>query len=332
MRCHGRAPRLPRVWIGTIVSPSPLILRQMPLSTDNHFPLRDGRVVGVAECGDPAGLPVFYCHGLLSSRLEIAAAPIVAAAERVGVRLIAMDRPGIGESSTKLHRTILDWTLDLADLAGGLGHERFAVLGVSGGAPYAIAAALRVPERLRAVGAVAGLAPLGASGLLGLMAPRARRMLRAGRWLPRLLDRPLAKLADDLARSPETVASRYERELPDADRAVLAEPVWREAFTAAWREAFRRGIEGPKQDLTLAARSWGYRLTDVRVPVNLWFGGADRIVPPAMARFLADRLRLTESRSYPTEGHLSLIAHRAESILADLVRATSRGRAAVSPA
>ena len=296
----------------------------MLLSSDNHFPLRDGRVVGYAECGDPTGLPVYYCHGLPSSRLEIASEGIAAAAERAGVRLIAVDRPGIGESSTRLQRTIPDSTLDLADLADGLGHERFAVLGVSGGAPYALAAALRIPERLRAVGVVSGLAPLAGTGLRAVMTPRARRMLWVARWLPGLLDRRLRGVADALERHPESVMTAYERELPEVDRAVVADPSWRQALTGAWREAFRRGVDGPKQDLMLAARPWGFRLDDVRIPVNLWFGGADRVVPPVMGRFLADGLRFTESRLYPAEGHLSLIVRRAESILSDLVRATAR--------
>ncbi len=299
----------------------------MLLSTDNHFPLRDGRVVGYADCGDPTGLPVYYCHGLPSSRLELATDAIADAAVRAGVRLIAMDRPGIGESSTKVQRTIPDSVLDLADLADGLGHERFAVLGVSGGAPYALAAARRMPERIRAVGVVAGLAPLAGTGLRATMPPRARRTLWAARWLPGLLDRRLRRVAEDLERDPASVMAAYERDLADADRAVVAEPLWRVALTTSWREAFRRGIEGPKQDLMLAARPWGFRLDEIRVPVNLWFGGADRIVPPAMARYLVDRLRLTEARSYPAEGHLSLLVRRTESILSDLVRAAARHRA-----
>lgn len=303
----------------------------MQLATDKHFPLRDGRIAGYAECGDPAGLPVYYCHGLPSSRLEIALEPVAAAAERAGVRLIAADRPGIGESSAKLHRTILDWPLDLADLAAGLGHQRFGVLGVSGGAPYAIATAFRLPERVMACGVVAGIAPLSVSALRRDLAPRARRMLRLARWLPWLLDRPLERMAEALARSDGSGLAEYLGDLPEVDRVVVADPTWRNALAGAWREALRRGIDGVKQDLMLAARSWGFRLDQVRMPVNLWFGGADRNVPPAMGRYLADHLPLTESRVYPAEGHLSLIAGRADAILRDLVQAANRNRISRAP-
>ncbi len=129
--------------------------------------LRDGRWLGFAEYGDPQGIPLFAFHGTPGSRLMVQAAD--ASARAGGVRVIAPDRPGFGLSSRRAGRRIGDWPLDVAELADALGIARFGVVGVSGGGPYALACAWRLPERLTVVASVSGVAPMaGAAGLAGL--------------------------------------------------------------------------------------------------------------------------------------------------------------------
>src|SRR5688572_28104051 len=117
--------------------------------------LSDGRKVGIAEFGAPAGRPVVYCHGFPASRLEARLAH--EAAKEVGARLIALDRPGYGLSDFQPGRRIGDWPRDVVEAADALGVQRFAMLGVSGGAPYALACAALLPERITALGVVCGL-------------------------------------------------------------------------------------------------------------------------------------------------------------------------------
>src|SRR5438046_6812360 len=120
--------------------------------------LRDGRRLGYCEHGVRAGKPILYFHGWPGSRIEAQlAAP---AARRYNARLIAVDRPGFGMSDFKAHRTLLDWPADVAELADTLGLDRFAVAGVSGGGPYALACARRIPDRLTSVIVVCGLGPM----------------------------------------------------------------------------------------------------------------------------------------------------------------------------
>ncbi|MBC7801768.1 MAG: alpha/beta fold hydrolase, partial [Gemmatimonadaceae bacterium] len=115
--------------------------------------LPDGRAIAVEEYGDPAGLPVLYFHGWPASRLEAGLIP------ELPVRLLAFDRPGYGRSSPQPGRTLLDWPRDVAEVADRLGLDRFHVVGLSGGAPYAVACAYAIPDRVRGMALVCPVPP-----------------------------------------------------------------------------------------------------------------------------------------------------------------------------
>ena len=132
----------------------------MAIQADRTIRLPDGRTLGYAETGDPQGTPVLHFHGSPSCRLDATAPEFDAIAERLGVRVLALDRPGVGLSDPKPNRTILDWPADVLGFAEAVGLSRFSALGVSGGAPYAAACALRIPHRLRSVGIACGVAPM----------------------------------------------------------------------------------------------------------------------------------------------------------------------------
>jgi pimeloyl-ACP methyl ester carboxylesterase len=119
--------------------------------------LPDGRLLDYAEWGDPSGQPLIYCHSFPGSRAEgrLGDQP----AKHAGVRVIAPDRPGMGLSDFQPGRALVDWPDDVGHLADALGLERFAVLGISGGSPYAAVCAWRLPQRLTDVGIVSGIGP-----------------------------------------------------------------------------------------------------------------------------------------------------------------------------
>jgi pimeloyl-ACP methyl ester carboxylesterase len=121
--------------------------------------LRDGRTIGYVEYGKPNGRPLFYFHGHPGSRFEVRF--LQEQAEENGVRLVGVDRPGLGLSSYKAGRSILDWPDDVSELADFLQIKFFSVVGFSGGGPYALACAFRIPSRLIACGIVSGVGQTG---------------------------------------------------------------------------------------------------------------------------------------------------------------------------
>ena len=140
---------------------------QQESSTQRYITLPDGRRLAYAEYGDPLGIPVVYCHGFPGSRLE--AALFHDTAKQGGVRVISADRNGLGDSDYLPNRTMLDWPDDVAAMADALGLDRFHLLGVSGGGPYALACAYRIPERLKGLALVCPLGPLDQPDLLWAM-------------------------------------------------------------------------------------------------------------------------------------------------------------------
>ena len=124
---------------------------------NQQIPLKDGRKLGYAECGNLKGKPVFYFHGTPGSRFECNI--LTEAANSIGARIIVADRPGFGLSDFKKGRQLLDWPNDVTELANNLGIDRFAVMGLSGGGPYAAACAFKIPERLKAVAMVSSAYP-----------------------------------------------------------------------------------------------------------------------------------------------------------------------------
>lgn len=278
---------------------------------DRRLTLRDGREIAYCVAGPADGLPVFLFHGIAESRFMVS--PDAASLERLGIRLIAVDRPGVGGSSYRRRRTILSWADDVAALGDHLECRTFAVLGRSAGVPYALACAYALPERVTAATVVSGVGPPTldvAKAVFGTQFWKlalglrfAPLVMRAGLWLtfhaagwyvrPRLgrfLDRHVAHL-------------------PEADRATLANPELRDVRLRSMTESFSSGPRGLYQDLSLLVRRWGFNPADIRVPVRLWHGEADNIVSVAFGRLLASRLPDCEAHFLPDLGHYLLFSH-----------------------
>lgn len=287
------------------------------MEREHRLRLADGRIVTCLELGDAGGSPILYFHGYPGSRLEGRLA--ADAARRHGLRILAPDRPGFGESTFLPGRTIGAWAADVAELADRFELARFAVVGISGGGPYALACAARIPGRLSRVAVVGALGPLACE-------PRiTREMVRLNRLALALAARSpfLARLAVEFAVQwlrwhPERRLAHMMATAPPADRRVLADPGYRALFVESTAEALRQGGRGAALELTLLARPWDFRLQEVPITVQIWQGLADNIVPAASARHLAAMLPASECHFLPDEGHFSLIVRHLDAVLADL--------------
>ena len=258
--------------------------------------LRDGRWLGYADCGPSLGLPLFFFPGMPGSRLL--AGPAEAAAERFGIRMVALDRPGIGLSDPKPERTIRDTASDVAELADILELDRFVVMGVSAGGPHALACASEMPHRVSRVALVSSVAS--AAGGAG-----------PGEGTPASALRRAAQRAGEGGGRPPPGFMLREIDLasPPSDRRILARPDVRAQFVAAGEEAFRFGTQAVREEGRLTAGAWGFLPADVTVDVQLWHGEEDVTVPVEMARALAASLPRCHATFVPGAGHLWYFEH-----------------------
>ena len=277
--------------------------------------LRDGRILGFAVYGDPDGKTGFYLHGFPGTRLEARIAD--AAATRLGIRIIAPDRPGFGLSDFKPGRTIADWTDDLVEAADALGIGRFPVIGLSGGGPYAAACALRIPHRLTSVAIVSSMGPVHIPGATNGMGRQSQVFFALARRLPWITHPAMWWLGRQARRDVGRLLDRMSAGLPAADRAILARPEVRAGLQDDIAEAFRHGSRGAAWELSLLTRPWGFRPEEIQMEVHLWHGEADVSVSPSMGRYLATAIPNCHARFYPGEGHL-LAVDRMEEIQAAL--------------
>jgi pimeloyl-ACP methyl ester carboxylesterase len=234
------------------------------------------------------------------------------------VRIIAADRPGCGLSDFQPNRRIVDWPNDVIDLVDALGVDRFAIVGVSGGGPYALACAWKIPQRLTAAGVVCGLGPISESWALRDMLWSRRLVFSLARQAPWLLLLFAAVFESVLRRRPTVILSMITRTPVLPDRQVLVRPEVGRAVLASIRESIRKGPRGILHELSLYTQHWDFRPEEIALTVDLWHGEADPIVPVAHARSLMKQLPQVRPVILPGEGHFSLPINHMGSILTAL--------------
>jgi pimeloyl-ACP methyl ester carboxylesterase len=258
--------------------------------------------------GDPHGTPLFYFHGWPVSRLS--GKVYDSLAKQMHIRIISPDRPGFGLSEYKADRTLLDWPDDVVTIADHLHIRKFAIMGVSGGGPYAAVCAYKIPKRLTRVGIVVGLGVVrGFASLSGVKFVGQLGWLTFGKSS---IIRSVSSLCQMIA-ARSAVLFRLTRYLwGKQDRRLLEDTELYMRAAETQKEAFRSGYRGAAHDLKLYCSDWGFDCADIRVPTFLWYGECDQNVSLAMGRrYHAD---ITGSRLtiYPGEGHLISITHAKE--------------------
>lgn len=303
---------------GTVVADVGSRLRPMDV-----FTAADGRDIEYVEVGDPRGQPVVYLHGTPATAGS--AVLLDRAASRHGVRLLAVSRPGYGDSTTTAPG-LLSVARDIGELTRELGIDDFAVFGASGGGPFALATAAALPARVRQVLVAAGPGPV------HLLAPehlepddeRALAMLAAGD-----VDAALALVTAEAQRDFDALRRLPSEEFAEALRGMV--PPSEHYFDtrpdehAVFLSDFRRGIErydGFVRDNLSWLGPWDCELDDVAAPVHLFYGGADAMVPAVNGEWLAERLPRAILTIDPEAGHGEVCLGRGEQLFT-VLRGTS---------
>jgi len=286
--------------------------------------LPDGRVLEALVAGPSDGDLLVFHHG--SPGAAVPMAFLEAAAAERGLRLVTASRPGFGGSSRQVGRRVADAASDIAALADHLGAARFFVLGWSGGGPHALACAALLPGRVRAVATMGGVAPYDADGL----------DWTAGMGEDNQVEYPTAardpgELAAWMAPHAEALATVAAADIVAELRSLISpvdEPFCSEEFGVvladSFHAAFAHGPGGWYDDDLAFVSAWGFDPAAIRVPVTIWQGAQDLMVPFAHGQWLADRIPGARAELHPAEGHLSIVVGQLGAILDGLMSAGGR--------
>jgi pimeloyl-ACP methyl ester carboxylesterase len=278
----------------------------------------DGRTLEYLVEGDPHGYPLVHHHGTPGAAIAFPA--YNAAASERGLALIQYSRAGYGQSSPRPDRTVADVAEDIAALLDHLGHDEFVTLGWSGGGPHSLACAAGLAGRCRAAATVAGVAPFLADDLdfLAGMGPENHEEFGAALEGRQALEPYLEKEADTFTSvTAEEIADALGGLVSPVDKAY-ATGEFASRTLASFRRACMNGIEGWAEDDLAFTRHWGFELNDLTVPVSVWQGAEDRMVPFSHGQWLAAHIPGAAVHLDDDQGHLSLWARIGE-ILDDLL-------------
>ena len=288
------------------------------MDVSDHVLLPDGRHLDLRVSGPADGFPLVFHHGTPGAATPVRA--IERAAHARGLRMVSTSRPGYGDSSRQPGRSVVDAAEDTAAVLAAIGAERCLVAGWSGGGPHALACGARLGAAAGVL-VIAGIAPYGAAGLDWMSgmgeeniiefsaALQGEGELRA--YLLRDSEQLRNVTASDIVSSLETV-------LPDVDRAVLTGE-FGEDMAASFREAIRTGVDGWLDDDLAFASPWGFSLDEISVPVMIWQGSADLMVPFAHGQWLASQLPGASAHLEEGEGNLSVALGALDRMLDELV-------------
>jgi pimeloyl-ACP methyl ester carboxylesterase len=271
--------------------------------------LRDGRALAYAEWGPADGRPVLHFHGVPDGRFGWGGGSVCT--DR-GVRLIAVDRPGVGGSDPKRGRSVADWPADVEELAEQLELDRFAVSGWSAGGAYALACAHAMQPQIDAVALVSGVGRLDLPGFVEQMSTAAAWRLAAR--VPSAMTLAYSALARLARRRPGTAQKALFSGAPKVDRAVIDRPDVGPRLVFAYVEATRPGGRGLTEDMQAVLNPWGFEPTEVRLPVHLIHGRRDTVAPPAHAEHWIETLETVRPVWIEDAGHF-LIEDHVEEIL-----------------
>jgi pimeloyl-ACP methyl ester carboxylesterase len=276
---------------------------------DTTMTLPGGRTLAYTEIGAPDGPVALYFHGAPGSRLELLALDEAFAA--VGLRVITADRPGYGGSTPLLGRTTADWADDVAALAHRAGIERFVVMGLSSGGPYAVACAALLGDRV--AGAII------AAGNTDMSWPEASDGYLQSELDIMSMDDEDAAVAWCIERYGADGSGFFDGEsdldLGDVDEAWLADETNLGSLMTTMSEAFRQGVVGYAHDITVQGRAWTFDPASITAPTIVVHGAEDRLVPIEHSRHTASLIPGADRRELPGVGHLSLLHHLPELVV-----------------
>ena len=279
---------------------------------------QDGRSLEYATIGDPSGSTVFFHHGTPgSTRLASTVAPLL---ERGNLFLVTISRPGYGRSSRRAGRSVADVVDDVRTVLDELGRDTYVAVGWSGGGPHAIACAANDAPRCRAAVSLAGVAPVdaGFDWTEGMGPSNVEDYELARRGGPEYEDALKAVGEQMAAATEESIVDAFDGLLSGPDLAVFAVEHERVEFAAAMNHAFANGWRGFYDDDQAMMSPWGVDLASIDVPVSIWFGDDDLMVPPTHGAWLCANIATATAHHHAGDGHVSIVTAHFDELASEL--------------
>jgi pimeloyl-ACP methyl ester carboxylesterase len=279
----------------------------------------DGRDLEYATLGDPSGPTIFFHHGTPgSNRLLVTLAPLL---ERGNFYFVTISRAGYGRSSRREGRAVADVVTDVRRVLDELRRVSYVALGWSGGGPHAIACAASDAPRCGAAVSLAGVAPIdaGFDWTEGMGPSNVEEFELAMRGGPEHEASGEAVAATMLAATEDDIVDAFDGLLSAPDLAVFSDRHEREVFAAAMNHAFVEGWRGFYDDDRAMMSSWGVDLGSIQVPVSIWYGDEDLMVPPTHGAWLSANIATATPRHHPGDGHLSIVTSHFDELASELL-------------
>lgn len=282
----------------------------------------DGRDLDVLVSNPDSGRTLIFHDGTPTAAVPFP--QLTEAAARQGMRTITWSRPGYAGSTPQPGRSVADLVVDSDAVLDRLGVNDFVAVGWSGGGPHALAHAALQPQRCLAVATLGGVAPYDGHGLDWLAGMGEENIAEFGAALGG--EQPLTEFLTAVASSgladitADGLANGLGDLVDDVDRAALTGE-FAGHLAAAMRAAVSAGIAGWRDDDLAFVKPWGFEVSSISVPVSVWQGGHDRMVPVEHGRRLIAAIPTATAHLEPREGHMSFI-NRLGEILAELSELT----------
>lgn len=266
--------------------------------------LADGRTLAYDDYGDPRGKPVVFTHGFGDSRLI--RNPDNDLTASLGVRVIAPDQPGIGGSSPKPGRKMIDWGSDVEELVDALGLGEFAVAGHSGGGPHTLAIAVHLPERVTKGVLASPVGDFDDPFMRKQLVMKDLKQIAKIHRLHHLLRWAFKHEAKDVLKDVPSYVESVAEDDPSDAATMLDDPAMTEMFDKNFEQGMSHEGEGT-YEMTLALWGWGFKLEDVRQPFDVFYGDADDIISPEMPKRVAKELPNGTGHIWLGAGHYGFV-------------------------
>jgi pimeloyl-ACP methyl ester carboxylesterase len=277
-----------------------------PTSSIAELVTAAGRRFSYAVYGAPeSATVVVYLHGFPGSCIEGALADV--AAKELGIKIIALDRPGVGNSEPAGIKSYPAAADLLRSFVEALGLSSFHLLATSGGAPFALACAARWGDRVLSTTIVSGMGPVAGQPLPSSMSPTNRKLLGLGVHAPWLARQSITLIARWIQRRPHHMIPYLRRILPLADRAILRRSAVIETLERNTAQALHQGSSALLQEFTLLTRPWSIDYSTIKGPVHFWHGDGDAYVPFDLIRTVIPAIKQSRTSIVPGGGHFMVV-------------------------